>query len=172
MEGIISVGRVTSAHGIRGEFYIRLFSKENPWLSGLKTLTLNLHSETLKLDIIKMRTHKDGFIVLCKQYTDRTEAQKLRGAELVLPENIFTSKAGERLYLREVLGFQVFNDQDRVGVIDGFSSNTVQDLLIIKSQDKKFQVPFIEEFISRIDFEKKEVHMLLPEGLLEVSIEV
>ena len=39
---------------------------------------------------------------------------------------------------------------------------------IINAEQKEILVPAIDDFIESIDREKKEIHLILPEGLLEV----
>ena len=53
-----------------------------------------------------------------------------------------------------------------------FSSNGVQDLLVIEKREekekayKRYEVPFVEDFIEKIDFKEKKIFMNLPEGLI------
>jgi ribosomal 30S subunit maturation factor RimM len=51
-----------------------------------------------------------------------------------------------------------------------FSSNGPQDLLVVDYKGNKVDIPFVEAFISKIDFELQIVSMNLPPGLIEVSL--
>jgi 16S rRNA processing protein RimM len=168
----VPVGRVKDAHGIKGELFIVLFAGEAAWLNKLKEIRLmkpdapaGQNPEIFPVKAAKI--HKNGFIAKTDLIKDRNRAEELKGFVLEIPESMLVSKKGESLYLREVLGFKVFTKaKGEVGTIEAFSTNTAQDLLVVKTSWGTFEIPFVKDFVENIDFEKKEVHLDLPEGLL------
>jgi len=183
MNGInefVRVGRVKDAHGLKGEHYITLFAGEAAWLSQLKEIRLVTEllvkeengadatgDRVLVYPVKSARLHKNGLIVLSPGIQGRTAAEGLKGRFLEVPADFLVSEKGEALYLREVQGFKVFTKhKGEVGIIEGFSSNGAQDLLIIHAEGGEFEVPFVEAFVEKIDFESREMHLDLPEGLL------
>lgn len=56
-----------------------------------------------------------------------------------------------------------------LGEIVDFSSNGVQDLLVVDAGGKKVEVPFVDDFIKKIDFKHQVVVMDLPEGLFDLE---
>jgi 16S rRNA processing protein RimM len=75
------------------------------------------------------------------------------------------------IFLHEILGFQ-FNDVhgNPLGKVVGFGTNGMQDLLEVElSNGKKALIPFVEPFIRNIDFDKRQLDMELPEGLLDLE---
>jgi hypothetical protein len=78
--------------------------------------------------------------------------------------------AGETVYLAEVEGFSVVDLAGEViGEVCGFSSNTSQDLIIVQTPKGRALIPFIEPFLLNIDFDKREVRMDLPPGLIDLE---
>jgi 16S rRNA processing protein RimM len=159
------IGKVMDAHGIRGDVYCIVFSGDVSWLD--KVQTLNLHHEDFKIK--KIKAFKKGFIASLEGFDNRNKAEEYIGAELRVPEDLFVSEDGEALFLNEILGFTVFDKKNEIGSISGFSFNGLQDLLIIKKEGKDLEIPFVKEFVSHIDYEKKQINMNLPEGLLEIN---
>jgi 16S rRNA processing protein RimM len=127
MKSEILVGKIKSAHGLKGEVYILVFSGDSSWSKNLKTLKLKNSLELLQ------------------------------------------SKKGETIYLKEILGFDVLVEGQSVGTVEAFSSNGTQDLIIIKNQDHSFEVPFVEQFIVKINFEDCEILMDFPLDLIELN---
>lgn len=167
-EQVIRVGRVKDAHGIKGEIFITLFAGEAEWLNKLVELHLVSEAGEIKRYSIKSaRLHKKGLIVKTGEIRDRNEAESLKGWFLEIPSDYLVSEPGESIYLHEIHGFQVFvKGKGKVGSIEGFSSNSVQDLLVVKTVQGEFEIPFVEPFVDRIEYESKEIHLDLPEGLL------
>jgi 16S rRNA processing protein RimM len=174
------VGRVKDAHGIKGEIYITLFAGEAAWLDKLKDVRLVSEADDgqavdgqaakneLKLLTVKSaRIHKNGLIIKSNEITDRNAAEALKGHFLEIPQDFLKSELGESLYLSEVKGFRVFTQhKGEVGIIIGFSSNGFQDLLVVKTAWGDFEIPFVEDFVERIDYENQEMYLVVPEGLL------
>ena len=74
---------------------------------------------------------------------------------------------GETIFLHEILNFSLISEKNEVlGQISGFSSNGVQDLLIVKNQSGEHMVPFVAPWIMDLNFKDHTVQMNLPPGLL------
>ena len=163
MKKEIHVGKVLGAHGIRGDIYCIVFSGDATWVDQLETLKLG--TEVFKINRIK--EFKKGFIASLEGFTDRNRAESYKGREVWVSEELFVSEDGDALFLKEILGFEV---EDRklgpIGKITAFSSNGLQDLLVI---DGKFEIPFVKEFVLNMDFDKKLISTELPEGLMQIN---
>lgn len=166
----LHVGKVMDAHGIRGDLYVLIFSGDNSWGDNLNQLTLKRYDQSELFKVEKAKAFKKGFILKLQGFVDRNRAEEFKGAEVWVEEGIFNSEVGDSLYLREILNFTVVDRQlGEVGEVRSFSSNGVQDLLVVHQQENIFEVPFVEDFVTSIDHEKKQILMVLPEGLLEIN---
>lgn len=170
------VGKVHSSQGVRGQIFVILFPEGTPWTKQWKTLVLSeteLPSAPKKeYPISHLRPHskqgKTGFILTLEHVTDRDVAESLAKRFVWIPESYLVSKKDETIYLKEIENFMVVDrERGAVGPITGFSSNGPQDLIEVKTSGGTFDVPLVKAFIVRIDFEKKEIHMDIPMGLLE-----
>ncbi len=172
------VGKVKDAHGLKGDLYILVFSGEVGWSRQLTHFYLmNPESKqslesTFKYTVDFAKAHKDGLLVRSPEIIDRTAAEKIRGFDFLIDDDLLISRPGETIYLNEILGFTVFDLKKGsllpLGPITGFSSNGPQDILQILYADKTIEVPFVTAFIRNIDFSNRTVHMEIPEGLIEI----
>jgi 16S rRNA processing protein RimM len=172
-ENLIKVGKVKDAHGLKGELYILLFAKEATWLKKLKKFTLSHEDalgrvERLSFNIKATRPHKDGLLVVTSEVTDRTQAEKLKNYAFEIPKNLLVAAKGDTPYLIELLGFEVFDQGRRLGTIHSFATNSFQDLLVVESDTHFFEIPYVEAFVEKTDFDLKKILMHVPEGLLEL----
>lgn len=166
------VGKVKDAHGIKGEIYITLFPREAAWLEKLKTVSLKqteTATETKSYTVKSARLHKGGLIVKTHEIPDRNAAEALKGYFFEIPEEFLVSEPGEALYLSEIDGFEVRERGTKIGSIVGFSNNGAHDLLVVKTKDGEFDVPFVEAFVITLDHDKKFIDMDLPEGLFDTE---
>lgn len=164
------VGKIKDAQGLKGEVYVLIFSGEMEWKSKLRSILLSTEEtpeQGQEFEVTKAQNHKTGLILKLKGIENRNQSEELKGKLLFISSEHFVSKKGERIFLNEILGFQVFDGDRAVGEIVQFSSNGPQDLLVIEQNQKKYDIPFVEAFLVEIDFKNRIVKMNLPEGLLD-----
>jgi 16S rRNA processing protein RimM len=171
----IVVGKVRDSHGLKGELFVMTnLDKAPAWVSELKEFTLvfkapneeGKHEETVeKFSVKKVRPHKKGFIVKSDAIEDRNASDSYKGAIVYIDKTYLETEKGDEIYLQEVKGFAVYDGAKELGPIIGFSSNNVQDLLVVEYKDKKIEIPFVKAFVEKIDWDAKKVFLNLPEGL-------
>ncbi len=169
-EAFVRVGKVKDAHGIKGELFVTLFAGEAAWLPQLKELKLVKEDDSLAprtFQIKSVRMHKNGLIAKTIDIADRNEAETLKGWLMEIPSELLVSEKGEEIFLREIRGFKVVTKhKGEVGTVEAFGTNTVQDLLVVRTAHGDFEIPFVEAFVERLDFENKVIYLDIPEGLL------
>ena len=167
------VGKVREAHGLKGDLYVLVFSGDISWAKKMKSFTLKKKNEeeAYEFEVERIKPFKKGIIVKGKGIADRTAAEGLEHSEFFIAEDLLVSAPGERIFLNEIQNFKLKDaEQVLLGEIVSFSSNGVQDLLVVKTtDDKKVEVPFVDEFIKKIDFKHQTVVMDLPEGLFDLE---
>lgn len=164
------VGKVMDAHGIRGELYCLVFSGDISWLEKVAYLNLVKDGESFRIKILKLKPFKRGFIVSLEGFTTRNRAEEFKGAEVWAEDELFVSQDGELPYLVELLSFGVVDEVlGQIGKVKAFSSNGVQDLLIIDGGGEEFEIPFVKNFVVEMDFVNKRLVTRLPEGLLDIN---
>lgn len=164
------IGHIKEAFGLRGDILVYVRSKDISWADDLSEVFLVNPQEPgiLKsFEVEKWRPHKSGLSLKLKGVDDRNGSEKLRSFLVYIDQDLLISKPGETIFLSEILNFKVLESDTKFdyGTIVGFSSNGAQDLLEIKNANGVFQAPFVEAFISKIDFELQILWVRFPEGL-------
>ncbi|MEN0058671.1 MAG: ribosome maturation factor RimM [Bdellovibrio sp.] len=166
------VGKVREAHGLKGDLYVLVFSGDISWVKRLKAFGLKTKDsdEIRQYTVERTKPFKKGIIVKAAEISDRTAAEGVEHCEFYIDDELLVSGPGETIYLSEIKNFKLKNPEQTVlGEIVGFSSNGVQDLLVVETAGRKVEVPFVEAFIKKIDFKHQAVVMDLPEGLFDIE---
>jgi 16S rRNA processing protein RimM len=69
--------------------------------------------------------------------------------------------------MEDLIGFRVVVD-GRKGELTDYYDSEANPLFEISLDDKRHLIPAAEEFIAHIDFDKRIIKFVLPEGLLDL----
>ena len=90
--------------------------------------------------------------------------QELVGKELFIQAE---AEESDEFYMEDLIGFSVVAGKLKGEIVDYYDSE-INPLFGIDFGEGEVLVPAAEEFIAHIDFEKGQMKMVLPEGLLEL----
>ena len=96
--------------------------------------------------------------------TERRAEEWLVGREIFIEEE---ESDDDEFYMEDLIGFKAIVGRQRGEVIDYYDSDA-NPLFEIAIGDKLHLIPAQEEFIANIDFDKRAIKFVLPEGLLEL----
>jgi 16S rRNA processing protein RimM len=115
--------------------------------------------------------HKSFLVLKFEGVETMTDAEALIGAELQVPLNERATLEPGWTYLSDLVGCAVFDGAKEIGEIEDVQFGAGEaPLLVVKSGSKlPYEIPFAEAFLEKLDLERKQLRMKLPEGLLEVN---
>jgi 16S rRNA processing protein RimM len=126
-----------------------------------------------ELKIEELWPHKRWLVLKFAGVDTIDDAEALKGAELQVPQSERAELEPGWTYLSDLVGCTVFDAGREIGkVIDvAFGAGEAPLLVVQGSQAAKvpYEIPFAEAFLEKVDIERKQVRMTLPEGLLEVN---
>ena len=162
---------MSKSHGLKGELFLSSFHSQPSWPKHLSSLKIGQQDFQLE----KHSPHKKGFIVKLKGCDSKAQADELKFQEVFVSKNSFQSEEVKSFYLMELLGFavKIEGEQRRASLLSFETDSKNQDFLVIKlrgdkSGNKKYSIPFVKNYIKKIDFQKKEVHLKLPTDFLNI----
>ena len=163
--GLVSVGAITGAHGIKGEVKLRSFTAEPQAIATYSPLET---AKGVKIEIVRMRAQRDGFIAVLKGVADRNAAEALKGTELFVPRQRLPEPEANEVYLHDLIGLPVvLRDGTRLGEIAGVENFGASDLIDVKVEGRADTVliPFAGAFV--VEADAKKVVVDLPDGYLD-----
>lgn len=106
------------------------------------------------------------------------EAEALRGFEVAIPAEERAPLGAGSVYVSDLIGCRVV-DLNRNGaevgeIVDVDRDSSSTELLVVRRSerregDEELLVPFVTEYLVRVDAANRQVEMRLPEGLLEIN---
>lgn len=154
-EPTVVVGRITKAHGVRGEVAVQVLS-DNPerfadgaavWLEGGRRLTVS-----------GSRGKGSRLLVAFEGVGDRTAAEALRGAAIVVPESMLPRLPEGEYWPHELERCEVVTQSGRsLGRIEDVIPNPANDIWVAVSDGTETLIPAIRDVVVSVDVAHKRV---------------
>lgn len=161
----ISIGRITGAHGIKGE--VRLLPY-GPLVEDFRWNGLSLKTKEglIPCDITGARAHKGGYLLTIEGYATRNAAESLIGVELSVAKSALPGLQEDEFYTFELVGAEVVTDDGRsLGRVTGIIVTGSNDVLEVSGTNGETLIPMIEHTVIKIDIANKQITVHLMEGL-------
>lgn len=166
----VIVGIIGRAHGIRGEVGIELRTDE-PDRRFVPGARLRVEGSGKSLTVTSTRDHSGRMLARFDECPDRTAAESLRGAVLVVDVDADgRPDDAEEFYDRQLIGLRVLDAAGvEVGIVVGVIHLPEQDLLEIRTPSGEQLVPFVQALVPRVDLVAGFVQLADVPGLLEIE---
>jgi 16S rRNA processing protein RimM len=164
----VVVGYVKRAHGIRGGVLVAVRTDDpGLFVPGVR-LGTDAFPETVELRAV--RPHKEGLILLLEGVDDRSAAEGLRGAALLITPNQRRTLDDDEYWPEDLIGLEV---RDPGGVTIGLVAEVivtgVQDRLVVDVAGERVEVPFVTPLVPKVDPDGGYIVVAAPPGLLPGS---
>ena len=163
---MIAVGRIGRLFGTEGGVMITLytsfpddFQMEEPLFIRVDELAVPLFCSSFE-----RRGQSSAVVQFDDIDTERRAEEWLVGREIFVEKQ---EQDDDEFYMEDLIGFKASVGRQRGEVIDYYDSEA-NPLFEIRLGDKQHLIPAQEEFIAHIDFDKRTIKFVLPEGLLEL----
>lgn len=174
--GFLAVGRLTRAHGIRGELLVASLT-DHPEDTFVPGVVLRLGDAAGRepdpaqapLRVESARVFKDGWLVGFAGLETRTDAEALRGRYLLRAASELEPPAEGEVYRHELVGLEVVTaDGRRVGVVRELYELSGADMLEVEGDGTRHLIPFRAEIVVRVDLDAGRIVVDPPPGLLDL----
>jgi len=136
---------------------------------GRNGLFLEKGSQILFRALEAYRFHKSFVILKFKDHQDYESVEKLRGWKVGIPRNTAPSPPPGTYYHYDIIGLQVIFRQEVKGRIAEIWNTAANDVYLVEKEGREWLLPATKEVIQRVDLEKGEIHVDLPEGLMDLE---
>lgn len=167
----VSIGKFVAAFGLQGELILLHALGRKTDLNGLKVLFIEDKTGSqipYFVETARAKNHEEVFIKL--EGTDSKES-----AQRLLKKNIWIKKADFEKFAApaaaiSLIGFTVVENKKALGIISEVIEQPHQVLCTVIIEGKEALIPLHEASLKKIDRSKKEVHVTLPDGLLDIYL--
>ncbi|HET6253234.1 MAG TPA: 16S rRNA processing protein RimM [Puia sp.] len=168
-ENYRNIGKIVAVFGLQGEVVVQHRLGKKTSLIGLRTIFLEEHRDEMLPWFIQQARAKSATEVYVKlEGLDTKEAaRQVLQKEVWLREEDFVQFAGRSAPI-SMVGFRLWDGAVDLGEILEVIEQPHQVLCRIDLAGKEALVPLHERTLRRVDPKNREVHVELPEGLLDV----
>lgn len=170
IDDCFQLGYIVKTHGTKGQV-VAFFDVDYPEdYEELESVFLEQKGRLVPFFIALMEPLQKGrFIIRFEDINTIEQAETLRNTAIYLPLDELPELEEDQFYFHEVIGYQVI-DQNHgpLGIVKDFYDMPQQQLMAMEYHNQEMLVPVMDEIVLRADHEAKQLHVKLPEGLLEV----
>jgi len=166
------LGKIVRKHSFKGEVVIKLDTDEPQLYTNMDAVFVDLPTNFLPFFIEKSLLQKGNQLrVKFEDISTEQDAESILKSDVYLPLNLLPKLTGNKFYYHEVIGFTIEDiHYGNVGTLTGINDSTAQPLFEIQQGEIEILIPMIDDFIKKVDREKKVIIIQVPEGLIEMYL--
>ena len=177
-EDWVLLARIVRPQGRNGEVLADLFTDFPQHFAQRKRLFLRPagSADALREARVDAQWPHKGRVVLKFSGVDSiTDAEKLRGFEVVTPREERLPLSGDAVYVSDLLGARVVDvsgggARDAGEIIDVEPEGVSPAMLVVRSPaGEEVLIPFVRAYLRKVDMQGKRLEMDLPRGLLDLQ---
>ena len=115
--------------------------------------------------------HGDHLIFKFKGVDTISDAEKLRGADVLIPIEERAEIPEDEYYQSDLVGCEVIgHDGHIIGIVESWQETGGPPLVEVKKPNgKDLLIPFAKSIFTKIDLERRKIEVHLPEGLEDLE---
>ncbi len=164
MDDRFEIGKVAGGHGLKGELKVFTFTDDPANLLENKVF----YCGSKKLEAVSVKLNGRFLIIGFKEFRTREEADAMKGTILYIDRSNAAPLADNSYYIRDLIGCEVFDDGNSIGVLTDVMQTGSNDVYSVVSESgNEILVPAIKSVIRLVDITGRRIDVILPEGLVE-----
>ncbi|MEJ7737560.1 MAG: ribosome maturation factor RimM [Chitinophagaceae bacterium] len=164
-----SIGKIVATYGLEGEVVLHHNLGKRTSLKGLAAIFLEDRKDSMLpyfIESSKVKNEEETYLKF-EGVATKEAGKKLTQKQVWLPEEEFIKYASRSAPIA-LLGYNLIHEGNDLGEILEVIEQPHQVLCRIDLQGKEALIPVHSETLNKIDKKKKQVHVTLPDGLLDV----
>ncbi len=166
------IGKITGAHGVRGEVKVFPITDNVRHFKKLKKVAITDYDGNIKneYDISSVRFDRGNVLVFFEGIDDRDKAENLKGSFISIERKDASPIGKDEFYIADLMGLTVVDDEKgELGIVSEVYETGANFIVSVKRKGKKdLQIPFLKDVCYEVDIEGSIMKVRLPEGLYEI----
>lgn len=164
--GYFAIGQIIGAHGIRGEVKVSLLTDYPERFRPGSDVFLGAGDRVMAAVIETARPHRGVQLVKLSIVPDRTAAEALQGAYLLIAEKQAMPLGEHENYVHDLIGLSVETATGEVlGRLVEVLFTGANDVYVVEGGGKELLIPALREVVVQVDVPAGKMVVVLPEGL-------
>lgn len=166
---LLTVGKISGTHHLKGAVKV-VSNIENIEILLNNRIVVEVGENNQRILTVKSASHLVGnkCVLEFEEITNKTEAGNLKNGFIKVRREILGVGEDEYL-LNDLLNMKAIDidTEEELGTVVDIFETAAHDILVIKSAKCEVMVPDIDEFVKKIDFDKRVIYIHLIEGMKE-----
>ncbi|RJP84762.1 MAG: 16S rRNA processing protein RimM [Desulfobacteraceae bacterium] len=164
---VLPIGKIVGVHGMKGYLKVFSFDESSDLFDPGNHLTLKHPDGKIQTVIVEdIQAHKNIIRMAVEGINDRTDAETLIGAEILINRSELPEPEEGSWYWCDLIGLAVYaSDETYLGQIENLFETGSNDVIVVKREGTEILIPVLKSIICSVDFEEKKMIVDLPEGL-------
>lgn len=169
--GLLAIGRVARAHGLKGELRVEPFFDQSDALEQVEELWLSRDAsspnDAKKHTVEWARAVPKAYLVKVQGVGDRNGSEALKGATVWVERAALPETDDSEYYLVDLIGAKVVGPEGDVGVVVAIATHPSVDAIVIELPDgKRVEQPLVDDWVARVSVAEKLIELSTLEALM------
>lgn len=163
---LVRVGIIVNTFGIKGEVKVQIITDfPEDRFKPKNELYIKRNDKVIKVIIKSCRYHQNNALILFEDYEDINLVEPFKGFELFVDKASIKALV-DGYYSNELMGLEVYHDNVLIGKVINIEFYPAHSILRVQTNDKDVLIPFIDEFVTKVDVDNKRIDVILIEGMI------
>lgn len=153
----MAVGRITRAHGVKGEVAVLVLSQVPERFEPGSRLFLD-ESEARSLIVEAARPHRQRLLVRFEEVADRDAAESLQGSYLFVPAASAPQLPDGEFWAHDLIGCEVVTEAGRsLGLVREVIHTAANDVWAAEGEHGEVLIPALRDVVASVDLRARRV---------------
>lgn len=164
------LGYVSKAHALRGEVQIVLDVDDPNAYQEMESVFIQQGDNLIPFFVESISISASKAIVAFDDILTREQAEALVSCKLFLPLAALPDLGEGNYYYHQLIGCHMIENEQPIGEVKEVYDSNGQHIIAVDHNDTEVLVPLSDDIVLKVDLKAKEIHVDLPDGLLEIYL--
>ena len=171
IEDCYQLGYIIRPHGLKGQMHAFLEADLPENYLKLGSVFVEIDKQLVPFTVDKIVLKGNAAILKLEAIDDFEQANRLKSSSLYLPLSFLPDLEANQFYYHEIINFKVIDEVlGDIGKVKIVYQMPNQDLLAFDYKNREVLIPINDHTVKGIDRDRKELKIVLPDGLLEIYL--
>ncbi len=159
---LIKMGTIVAPLGIKGEMKLNPLCETKQ----LKKYSSFYTEDGQVLALSIKRIQKNQVIVMSDKICDRNGAEAMRGTDVFVKRSDLPKLANDTYYICDLLGLDVFENNQKIGIVSGIENYGASDVMQITLSNKQEKlIAMSKQTIKNVDLTNNKIDVCIPDEI-------
>jgi 16S rRNA processing protein RimM len=158
---MVIMGRVASAHGIKGWVKIQPYTEYLDSLLDYKTWWIGSEQGPWQeVKVLECEAHNKTLAALLPNCSDRNASEKLKGLLIAVPRDSLPKQPDDEYYWSDLIGLSVITESGvTLGLVTQLLETGANQVLMVQGDSGEILIPFVATAIKQVDVKNRTIRV-------------